>query len=132
MEKSSKQGINRILATPHRKDVLENQASQSLIDQVELLNQYSIQSELNIEVYVGMENHLDTTLCELAMKGIAFTINYGSYILVEPPYTDNFDDVPIFVIIPAFILSELKIVLFMILFGLISFIISREVIFNNI
>ena len=92
LEKSSKQGINRILATPHRKDVLENQSSQSLIDQVELLNQYSIQSELNIEVYVGMENHLDTTLCELAMKGIAFTINYGSYILVEPPYTDNFDD----------------------------------------
>ena len=85
LEKSSKQGINRILATPHRKDVLENQASQSLIDQVELLNQYSIQSELNIEVYVGMENHLDTTLCELAMKGIAFTINYGSYIFLSDP-----------------------------------------------
>ena len=44
LEKSSKQGINRILATPHRKDVLENQASQSLIDQVELLNQYYLSS----------------------------------------------------------------------------------------
>ncbi len=91
LDKSSKQGITKLLATPHKKDVLELDLSEMILSQVQLLNQYAIQSELNIQVFIGMENHLDKYLCEQATNGLAFTINYGPYILVEPPYVDSFD-----------------------------------------
>tara|TARA_Y100000814_G_scaffold86871_1_gene58516 strand:- start:1012 stop:1728 length:717 start_codon:yes stop_codon:yes gene_type:complete len=91
LDKSAKQGIVKLLATPHKKDVLESKSSGIVVNQVHLLNEYATQSDLNIKVFVGMENHLDDNLCQQAMNGIAFTINYGPYILVEPPYTDSFD-----------------------------------------
>ena len=88
-------GIKGMAATPHAKDVREAGALSLVSQYVGTLNRLAREEGLDIEAYVGMENHLTEDLPDLVPAGVAFPYNSGGYILVElpfdslPSYTDE-------------------------------------------
>ena len=85
---SSDQNIEFILATPHRKDVTEFHSIDYIKSLVDQINNMSKNKGYFTQIKLGMENHIDATLPEDIRKGLALTINEGSYILLEMPWDD--------------------------------------------
>ena len=93
---AAEDGTRAILATPHSKDVQEASAHQQVSDAIENLRNEAKNSGIDIEILLGMENHLTPDLPSLVEKGEGYPINGHSYILVElpfPVYPDYADEV---------------------------------------
>ena len=86
MEICGRQGIKEIVATPHRKDVNESHSVdfvRKLISDVQCM---ANQNGIDVDIVMGMENHLDLDLPKDIIGGNALTINSRKHILVEMPW----------------------------------------------
>jgi protein-tyrosine phosphatase len=85
------QGIEIIVATPHRKDVTELSSVQKVKSNIEQLNDILLKTKTNLKIVLGMENHIDELLPEEIISGKALPINEGKCILLEMPYVSELD-----------------------------------------
>ena len=83
---AAEDGTRAILATPHSKDVQEASAHQAVRSRSEELQEEAKRNGIDIEILLGMENHLTPDLLDLVEKGEGYTINGSKYILVELPF----------------------------------------------
>jgi protein-tyrosine phosphatase len=79
-------GTRTILATPHRKDVTENWSVQHIRELVAEMNRRIRSEGIELELVLGMENHLDLDLPDEVARGRALPMNGTRYILVEMPF----------------------------------------------
>ncbi len=80
------QNTKSVIVTPHRKDVNENLSVNIVKDLVSHLNQILKEDRVEIEIKLGMENHIDLGLLRDIEEGRALTLNDSEYILVEMPW----------------------------------------------
>ena len=85
-EIAQSQNTKMIIATPHRKDVTENHSVHLIKDLVSNINGKLSQNKTDIDVKLGMENHVDVDLMQDIENGRALTLNNSEYILVEMPW----------------------------------------------
>ena len=85
-EIAQSQNTKMIIATPHRKDVTENHSVALVEDLVSKINGNLTQKKADIDVKLGMENHVDLDLVRDIENGRALTLNNSEYILVEMPW----------------------------------------------
>ncbi|MFQ5934400.1 MAG: tyrosine-protein phosphatase [Dehalococcoidia bacterium] len=93
---AAQDGTQAILATPHSKDVQEASAHELVQERLEELCREARRQGIDIDIALGMENHLTPGLPDLVEKGEGYPINGHHYILVELPFTiypDYADDV---------------------------------------
>lgn len=93
---AAEDGTRAILATPHSKDVQEASAHRQVLDSIETLRSQAKAAGIDIDILLGMENHVTPDLPLLVEKGVGYPINGHGYILVELPfhsYPDYVDDV---------------------------------------
>ena len=83
---ASNNGTTKMLCTPHRKDVTEGSSIEHIRQLVFDINKLLRKQHLNIELFLGMENHLDPQLPTEITAGRALTINGSRYALVEMPF----------------------------------------------
>ena len=83
---ASSNGTTKMLCTPHRKDVTEGSSIEHIRQLVFDINKLLRRQHLNIELFLGMENHLDPQLPTEITAGRALTINGSRYALVEMPF----------------------------------------------
>ena len=88
---SSEQGVDSILATPHRKDVSESYSVAYVEKLLCKVNDLASEHGYSAKVLLGMENHLDPDLPFDINEGRALQMNYGKYILVEMPWSGRPD-----------------------------------------
>jgi protein-tyrosine phosphatase len=79
-------GTKTILATPHRRDVAENSSVSEVQDIQRRLSGELESSGIELDLLLGMENHLDLDLPEDLSTGHALPINGTRYVLVELPF----------------------------------------------
>ena len=79
-------GTLAALATPHRKDVTENWSVDHLKRLMAEARERLSSAGLELEIVLGMENHLDPELAGEIEAGRALPINGTQYILVEMPF----------------------------------------------
>ena len=84
---AAQHGTQVMLCTPHRKDVTENSSVEYIRDLVAELNEKLRAMGVELELLLGMENHLDLDLPDEVMAGRALPIGNTRYILVEMPFT---------------------------------------------
>ena len=83
---AAEHGTKTILATPHRKDITEKSSVSYIRD---LLTDFTSELEkrgVQLEILLGMENHLDLDLPEEFSRGRALPMNGSRYVLVELPF----------------------------------------------
>ena len=80
-------GTRAILATPHSRDVQEAAAHETVREKVDELRKEAKRQGIDIEILLGMENHMTPDLLELVDRGEGYPINGHNYILVELPFT---------------------------------------------
>ena len=80
------QNTKSVIVTPHRKDVNENLSVQIIKDIVLEINQTLKEDKIDIDIKLGMENHIDLGLLRDIEEGKALTLNDSGYILVEMPW----------------------------------------------
>ena len=80
------QNTKSVIVTPHRKDVNENLSVQIIKNLVLEINQTLKEYQVDIEIKLGMENHIDLGLLKDIREGKALTLNDSKYILVEMPW----------------------------------------------
>lgn len=88
-------GIEGMVATPHRKDVTEKLSIEALRFLFEDVTLAAHRASIHIDLHLGMENHLSADLPQQLDDGFALTMGSTSYILVEIPflqYPDYIDD----------------------------------------
>lgn len=94
---AAKDGIKKIVATPHTKDGVYEAKSDKILKTVEVLNLKLKENQVAIEILPGAEIHIHEGLVENVKSGEVLTINNsGKFILFElpfvfiPPGTDKF------------------------------------------
>lgn len=80
------QQVFNIVATPHKKDVNEGGAIGKIQDLIIEINSLLSNDGLEVNILLGMENHLDEKLAVDIKNGNALPINKSRFILVEMPY----------------------------------------------
>ena len=88
---SSEQGVDSILATPHRKDVSEFYSVAYVEKLLGKVNDLAAAYGYPTKVLLGMENHLDPELPFDIQEGSAIQMNHGKYVLVEMPWSGRPD-----------------------------------------
>ena len=83
---AAEHGTKVILATPHRKDVIENFSVAYIQDHLANLNGELRESGIELELLLGMENQIDLELPEEFSSGRALPMNGSRYALVELPF----------------------------------------------
>ncbi len=83
---AAEDGTVAVLATPHRKDVTEDWSVDHLKRLMEEAEARLADGGLELEIFLGMENHLDPELAGEIEAGRALPINGTQYILVEMPF----------------------------------------------
>ena len=78
-------GTKVMLATPHRKDVTEGSSVTHIAELVDEINKLNQQDGTELELVLGMENHLDLELPQAIQNGSALPMNGTKFILVELP-----------------------------------------------
>ena len=86
------QNVCNIVATPHKKDVNESGTIGKIQQLITELRSIIVHDGLDINILLGMENHVDDKLPEDIKKGNALSINNSRFILVEMPYTTDLGD----------------------------------------
>lgn len=79
-------GTTVMIATPHRKDVIENFSIPFIQDCLKLLNKELLRRNIGIDILLGMENHLDLELPDAFSNGEALTLAGSRYALIELPF----------------------------------------------
>lgn len=90
---AAQSGTRLIVATPHRKDVIEGKGIPHLRRVITDLRRHITAQNIDIELALGMENHLDETLPQDA-DCRALTMNESRYILVEMPFFGDISEHP--------------------------------------
>ena len=83
---AAESGTVALLATPHRKDVTEDWSVDHLERLMGEAKDRLAGAGLELEIFLGMENHLDPELAGEVEAGRALPINGTRYILVEMPF----------------------------------------------
>ena len=83
---ASRTGTAVMLATPHRKDVTEGSSVHHVRELLADLNRRIGERRADLEVVLGMENHLDADLPDEVSRNRALPMNGSRYILVEMPF----------------------------------------------
>ena len=83
---AAEHGTKVLVATPHRKDVTENHSVPYIYELLAALKSQLEVRDVDLELLLGMENHLDLDLPEAFSEGLALTINGSRYALVELPF----------------------------------------------
>ena len=83
---AARTGTKIILATPHRRDVIENWSVAHIAALLDEMNARAAALGLGIFHALGMENHLDEDLPSEIDAGRALRMNGTRYILIEPPF----------------------------------------------
>ena len=83
---AANRGTHVMLATPHRKDVTENWSVGHIGRLLAELNAQVQAEGLDLQVLLGMENHLDADLPAEICAGRSLAMNGSRYILVEMPF----------------------------------------------
>ena len=86
LKDAAESGTLAVLATPHRKDVTEDWSVDHLKRLMAEARERLTGMGLELEIFLGMENHLDPELAEEIEAGRALPINGTHYILVEMPF----------------------------------------------
>ena len=76
-------GTKVMVATPHRKDVIESFSVQQIQEHLAVLKGELDQNGVDLEILLGMETHLELELPEAFAEGLALPINGSRYALVE-------------------------------------------------
>lgn len=79
-------GTKIILATPHRKDITENWSVAYIQQLIADMNSKITEEGIDLELVLGMENHLDVDLPGEVASGRGLPMNGSRYILVEMPF----------------------------------------------
>ena len=79
-------GTTVMLCTPHRRDVTERSSARHVRDLVTEVNGELRAQDIELEMLLGMENHLDLELPEDRSAGKALPMNGSRYSLVELPF----------------------------------------------
>ena len=85
-EIAANQNTKSIIVTPHRKDVTENHSVPILEHLMLEINQTLSLSQIDLEIKLGMENHIDLDLIRDIEDGKALVLDNSRYILVEMPW----------------------------------------------
>lgn len=91
---AAQSGTRLIVATPHRKDVIEGVGIPHLRRLITELRRHVAAQGIDIDLALGMENHLDETLPQDAADCRALTMNDSRYILVEMPFFGDISEHP--------------------------------------
>lgn len=91
---AAQSGTRLIVATPHRKDVTEGKGIPHLRRVITDLRRHVADQGIDIDLALGMENHLDETLPQDAADRRALTMNESRYILVEMPFFGDISEHP--------------------------------------
>ena len=83
---AAEHGTRFMLCTPHRRDVAENSSVDYIRGLVAEFNDELKAKGIELELLLGMENHLDLELPEDLSTGKALSMNGGRYCLVELPF----------------------------------------------
>ncbi len=94
---AAKDGIKKIVATPHSREGVYESKSDKILKTVDVLNQKLKENQIDIEILPGSEVHIHEGMVENVESGEVLTINNsGKFILFElpfvfvPPGTDKF------------------------------------------
>ena len=83
---AAEHGTKVMLCTPHRRDIMENWSAQHVRDLLAEVNCELRAKGIELELLLGMENHLDLELIEDSSAGKALAMNGTRYSLVEMPF----------------------------------------------
>lgn len=81
-----KEGITKIVATPHHKNGYFDNYKNDIEKGVEQLNQLFLQEQINLEVLTGQEVRIHEDLFDSISRGDILTINDSQYLLLELPF----------------------------------------------
>ena len=83
---AAEQGVEVLVATPHRRDVSRGSSVRHLQDLLDDVNTQVHDQGIELTLLLGMENDLDLELPDDVSSGRALPINRSRYILVEMPF----------------------------------------------
>ena len=79
-------GTINMICTPHHKDVTENHSIPKLKQLFSEFKSRLKTEKINLEIGLGMENHISLDLPEALSNGTSLTLNQTNYALVELPF----------------------------------------------
>ena len=79
-------GTIKMICTPHHKDVIENHSISKLKQRVTQFKSRLKDEKIDLEIGLGMENHINLDLPEDLSNGTSLTINQTKYVLIELPF----------------------------------------------
>ena len=79
-------GIEAIVTTPHDRDVLDRHSIEKLVDRKRSLDSLLKQNEIPLNLFIGMENHMELDLIKRVKTGRSIPIEGTRYILIELPF----------------------------------------------
>lgn len=80
-----KEGITKIIATPHHKNGKFDNVKTSILEKIEELNTILVEEKIPLTVIPGQENRIHGELLEGYDLGEVFTLNHSQYLFVEFP-----------------------------------------------
>ena len=83
-----KDGIKKIIASPHIKDGVYYCDTETILNRVEKLN-HKIKGILELEVLIGADVHFSSDLVDRVKRGEIPTINNKGYLLLELPFNST-------------------------------------------
>jgi len=83
---SKNDGTIKMICTPHHKDVIENHSIYKLNQLVTQFKSRLKDEKIDLEIGLGMENHINLDLPEALSNGTSLTINRTKYVLIELPF----------------------------------------------
>lgn len=83
---ASRCGTDVLVATPHMRDVNEKRSVEYVTSSLNLLQHDIANYGVDIEIKIGMENHLNPDSPAMFKKGKSLTINRTNFALIELPF----------------------------------------------
>ncbi len=90
LKQAEKDGIAKIIVTPHYKSAVWINGKETINLQLSKLKGVLKEEQINIELYPGSEIFLSNDIADLLSKGFLQTLNNSRYILVEMSYLSDF------------------------------------------
>ena len=79
-------GTIKMICTPHHKDVTENHSISKLKQLFSEFKSRLKTENINLEIALGMENHISLDLPDALSNGTSLTLNQTNYALIELPF----------------------------------------------
>ena len=84
-QRAAQDGISHIIATPHYKKGIYENTGNSILQQVDLLNQLLIKNDISLTVLPGCEISLYEDMLKDILDRKVLTLNHSPYVLIELP-----------------------------------------------